>query len=79
VPSVRGGKAVTLAATLRAQWDEVQLYRSLARLRTEEDGVEIPQGSVYDLLWAGTPRAGWEAFCDRWGLASLRGRPHRWS
>jgi hypothetical protein len=78
VPSVRGTKAVTLAATLRSQWDEVQLYRSLARLRTANDGVEIPQRSVDELMWRGTPRAGWEAFCDRWGLASLRARPHRW-
>ena len=78
VPSVRGTKAVTLAATLRSQWDEVQLYRSLARLRTANDGVEIPQRSVDELMWRGTPRAGWEAFCDRCGLASLRARPHRW-
>ena len=78
VPAVRGGKAVTLAATLREGWDEVQLYRSLARLRTTEDGVDIPQRSVDELRWAGTPRGGWEAFCDQWGLAALRGRPHRW-
>ena len=78
VPSVRGTKAVTLAATLRAHWDEALLYRSLARLRTTDDGVEIPQGSVDDLQWAGTPRAGWETFCDRWGLPALRARPHRW-
>src|SRR5262245_20882394 len=78
VPSVRGTKAITLAATLREQWDEVQLYRSLARLRTTDDGVDIPQGSVDDLEWRGTPRAGWEAFCDRWGLDALRARPHRW-
>jgi 5'-3' exonuclease len=79
VPSVRGTKAVTLAATLRSQWDEVQLYRSLARLRTTDDGVDIPQRSVDELLWRGTPRAAWEAFCDQWGLASLRSRPHRWA
>jgi 5'-3' exonuclease len=76
VRSLRG--APVLAATLRERWDEVLLYRSLARLRTAEDGVEIPQRSVGELEWRGTPRAGWEAFCDRWGLASQRGRPHRW-
>jgi 5'-3' exonuclease len=77
VPSLRG--APVLAATLRERWDEVQLYRSLARLRTAEDGVEIPQQSVGELEWQGTPRAGWEAFCNHWGLdEARRGRPHRW-
>ena len=41
VPSLRG--AVTLAATLAEHWDEALLYRSLARLRTADDGVDIPQ------------------------------------
>jgi 5'-3' exonuclease len=77
VRSLRG--APVLAATLRERWDEVMLYRSLARLRTVEDGVEIPQRSVDELRWEGTPRAGWEAFCDQWGLDDARrGRPHRW-
>jgi len=79
VPSVRGGKAVSLAAALRAGWDEVQVYRSLARLRTTADGVLIPQRSVGELEWRGTPRATWEAFCDAWGLAQLVRRPHRWA
>ena len=76
VKSLRG--APVLAATLRERWDEVQLYRSLARLRTDEDGVDIPQRSLEDLRWQGTPRAEWEAFCDEWGLDGQRGRPHRW-
>ena len=76
VASLRGG--IVLAATLRERWDEVMLYRSLARLRTTADGVEIPQQRVGELLWLGTPRAAWEAFCDRWGLADKRARPHRW-
>jgi 5'-3' exonuclease len=77
VTSLRG--APVLAATLRERWDEVLLYRSLARLRTAEDGVEIPQRAVGELEWQGTPRAGWEAFCDQWGLdEARRGRPHRW-
>jgi len=79
VPSVRGGKAVSLAATLREGWDEVMLYRSLARLRTTDDGVEIPQRTVDELQWAGTPRTGWDAFCTNWGLPQLAGRPHRWA
>jgi len=77
VTSLRG--APVLAATLRERWDEVLLYRSLARLRTADDGVDIPQRSVHELRWEGTPRVGWEAFCDQWGLdEGRRGRPHRW-
>jgi 5'-3' exonuclease len=77
VPSLRG--AVVLAATLRNQWDDALLYRDLARLRTVDDGVDIPQADSDDLRWRGAPRGAWEAFCDRWGLARLRGRPHRWA
>ena len=76
VKSLRG--SVVLAATLREHWDEALLYRSLARLRTIEDGVVIPQASAAELRWSGTPRARWETFCDLWGLDRLRSRPHRW-
>ena len=76
VARLRGGPI--LAATLREHWDDALLFRSLARLRSVEDGVPIPQTSAEDLRWQGTPRARWEAFCDQWGLASLRNRPHRW-
>jgi 5'-3' exonuclease len=76
VARLRGGPV--LAATLRERWDEALLYRSLARLRMAEDGVVIPQVTAEELRWRGAPRARWEAFCDRWGLASLRARPHRW-
>jgi 5'-3' exonuclease len=76
VKSLRG--APVLAATLRERWDEVLLYRSLARLRTTDDGVEIPQRRAEELRWQGVPRAPWEAFCDVLGLASQRARPHRW-
>jgi len=77
VKSLRGGPV--LAATLRERWDEVLLYRSLARLRTADDGVEIPQRSVGELEWQGTPRPGWQAFCEQWGLPQYAGRPHRWA
>lgn len=76
VKSLRG--AAVLAQTLRDRWDEVLLFRSLARLRTSEDGVEIPQKSVEELHWLGTPRAAWTAFCERWGLPQYAGRPHRY-
>lgn len=76
VPSLRG--APVLAATLRDQWDDAMLYRDLARLRTAADGVPIAQQSAEELRWDGAPRERWEAFCDTWGLARLRSRPHRW-
>ncbi len=78
VPAVRGAKAVSLAATLRERWPDANLFRSLARLRTAEDGVVIPQADVEELRWRGTPRATWLAFCERWGLERLAARPHRW-
>ena len=76
VARLRGGPV--LAATLRERWDEALLYRSLARLRTTDDGVVILQASAEELRWRGVPRARWEAFCDRRGLGHLRERPHRW-
>lgn len=78
VPGVGGGRGMTLAASLRDHWDEALLYRDLARLRTEADGVPIRQHQADDLRWDGTPRETWEAFCDEWGLDRLRRRPHRW-
>jgi 5'-3' exonuclease len=79
VPGVGGGRAMSLAASLRDHRDEALLYRTLARLRYVEDGVEIPQQTAAELAWRGAPRATWESFCDRWGLDRLRSRPHRWA
>jgi 5'-3' exonuclease len=78
VPGVSGGRAMTLAAALRDHWDEAMMYRDLARLRTEQDGVTIRQRSPDELRWDGAPRDAWEAFCEEWGLERLRTRPHRW-
>src|SRR3954449_4993495 len=78
VPGVGGGRAMTLAASLRDHWAEAMLYRDLARLRTAEDGVPIRQQQPDDLRWEGTPRETWQAFCDEWGLDRLGSRPHRW-
>ncbi len=78
VPGVTGGRAMTLAASLRDHMDEAFLYRDLARLRTADDGVQIRQTDPDELRWDGAPRATWEAFCDEWGLDRLRMRPHRW-
>jgi 5'-3' exonuclease len=76
VPGVRN--PVGLAQVLRARLEEALLYRSLARLRSTEDGVAIPQQSPDELEWRGAPRVRWQAFCDRYGLPRLRDRPHRW-
>ena len=70
---------VGLAQVLRERIAEAMLYRDLARLRTEADGVEIPQRKPAELEWLGAPRARWEAFCAEWGLDRLRTRPHRWA
>ena len=73
VPGLRG--AVTLAAALAERGTEVELYRTLARLRLD---AALPQVSVDELRWDGADRAAWEGLCDELGLARLRGRPHRW-
>ena len=70
--------APALSATLRDRMGEALLYRDLARLRTTADGVPIPQQDAEELRWAGADRVRWTAFCDEWGLARLRNRPHRW-
>lgn len=77
VPGVRG--AVALAQTLRDRFGEALLYRDLARLRTLQDGVQIPQTDVEELRWRGADRTAWEALCDELGLESRRARPHRWA
>jgi 5'-3' exonuclease len=73
VPGLRG--AVGLAAALNERRDEVELYRTLARLRLD---APLPQTAVAALRWDGADRVAWEALCDELGLARLRGRPHRW-
>jgi 5'-3' exonuclease len=75
---IRVPGAVRLAAILGDQWDAAMLYRDLARLRTADDGVAVPQLQPGELEWRGTDRVTWEAFCDQWGLSRLRSRPHRW-
>ena len=66
---------VRLAAVLVDQHEAAILYRTLARLRLD---TPLPQRSASELEWMGAPRPAWEAFCDQWGLARLRTRPHRW-
>ncbi|HUP55128.1 MAG TPA: 5'-3' exonuclease H3TH domain-containing protein [Methylomirabilota bacterium] len=78
VPGVGGARAIGLAASLREHWKDALLYRDLARLRTDADGVPIRQRDPDELRWDGAPRDAWEAFCEEWGLDRLRTRPHRW-
>ncbi len=75
---VRVPGSVRLAAVLGEHWDAAMLYRDLARLRTAEDGVDIPQRDPSELEWLGTDRAAWQELCDELGLERLRSRPHRW-
>jgi len=77
VPGLRSAPA--LAATLRERLDEALLYRDLARLRTTDDGVPIPEADVDELRWRGADRARWTAFCAEWGLERLANRPHLWA
>jgi 5'-3' exonuclease len=67
--------APTLAATLVERWDEVLLYRTLARLRLDAD---LAQDDPEELRWNGVPRSRYLDFCDELGLVGQRGRPHRW-
>jgi len=71
--SVRG--ADRLAATLRDRWPDALLFRDLATLRTDVP-LETPGPDA--LRWEGADPVAWPAFCERWGLPALRGRPHRW-
>jgi 5'-3' exonuclease len=70
---VRGGPV--LAARLAEMEKEAALYLDLATLRTD---APLPEQSPDELRWRGVPRARFEAFCDEFGLDSLRARPHRW-
>ena len=73
VPGLRG--AVTLGAAIADRRVELELYRTLARLRLD---APLPERSVDELRWDGADRPAWEALCDELGLARQRGRPHRW-
>lgn len=72
---VKVRNAVGLAAVLRERRSEAELYRTLARLRTD---APLPQRDVEELRWLGTPRAEFAAFCEEIGLPRLAERPHRW-
>lgn len=66
--------APRLAATLAAERNDAMLYKKLATL-----ALDVPLAErLDDLAYRGTPRAEYEALCDRLGLRDLRTRPMRW-
>jgi 5'-3' exonuclease len=68
---IRG--AEKLAATLRAEWDEANLYRKLATL-----AIDVPLKETFDdLEFKGVPRARFEAWCAKTGLGDLAARTKR--
>jgi 5'-3' exonuclease len=67
--------ALGLASVLRERWDEVMLYRTLARLRVN---VPLDVDGPETLRWRGVPRVRYLGFCDEVGLPRLRDRPQRW-
>jgi 5'-3' exonuclease len=71
--SVRG--AERMAATLYDRWPDALLFRDLATLRTR---VPLDTAGPEALRWEGADPEAWPAFCERWGLPGLSGRPHRW-
>jgi 5'-3' exonuclease len=67
--------AATLNATLRAQWQDAELFRYLATLRTD---APIPQQDPDDLLWRGARRREFTGLCEELGQPRLAERPHLW-
>lgn len=67
---VRG--ATTLAATLKAQWEDALLFRRLATLVIDPDLIT----SADDLRWSG-PTDEWPETCRRLGLERLLGQVDR--
>jgi len=71
--TVRG--AARLAATLRDERADAELYRELTVLATDLD----LGGDLEDLVWSGVPREAYLAWCDELGVTALRDRPSRWT
>jgi 5'-3' exonuclease len=67
--------APALSATLRARWDEAQLYKRLATLRLD---VPLPQSDPGELRWRGARRGRFTALCEELGQRALAQRPHLW-
>ncbi len=72
---VRPRGADKLAATLAAQRDDAELYRTLATLVTD-----VPLDLDLDgLAWRGAPREAFHAWADEVGVDTLRDRVPRWT
>jgi 5'-3' exonuclease len=70
---VRGAKR--LAENLAAHAADAALFKVLATLRTD---AELPQTDSGELLFTGTPKADFQAFCERQGFNRIADRPTRW-
>ena len=70
--AVRGARS--LAANLAGSRDDVELYRTLATLRTDAPLAE----DLDDLRWSGVPCDDYVALCDALGLDRLKDAPSRW-
>lgn len=57
-----------LAATLRAYWEDVLLFKRLASLRQD---VPLPQQGLGELVWTGVDLDVFSAFCERLGFDKL--------
>lgn len=71
--AVRGAKG--LAESLRANEEELRLFRELTTLRLD---APIPQG-LADLEWRGVRPEAYLDLCGELGVEGLRDRPHRWA
>jgi 5'-3' exonuclease len=65
----------TMAATLRARWEDALLYRRLATL-VEDAPIDA---SLDALAWKGVPRQRFSAWCAAVGATDLATLPARWN
>ena len=68
------GNRVSLATSLRQQWENALLFRELARLRTDAPISD----SLDDLEWRGVPRSEFEPVVEQLGAPHLLGLVPRW-
>jgi 5'-3' exonuclease len=66
--------AGVLNATLRAQWDDAQLFRHLATLAD----APLPQTEPEELRWRGARQNAFRQLCEELGQPRLAERPHLW-
>jgi 5'-3' exonuclease len=73
VPSITPGRAASLAESLSAHWEDAQLFRKIATVRTD-----VPLNeNLNDLKWRGA-RADLEEFCVSLGDSKISTRVKKW-